>query len=439
MAAAVAGRTRIAAVVGVVLAVVVSVVGVLPGSQAGADTAAEQREVKRKRADVASQIDTLKASDAQLDTALADLQANVRSTQAQMADAQAEADAATARAEQAEREAVETEARIDQLRSEVVQAAVDAYVDPDGEQALEAFQERSAKDASTKQALLDATNGAKLDVVDTYRSAKQRLDDARAEAEAARAQAEQRGQALTQTKAGYDSALAQQQAVADQVSDRISDKLAESQSLAALDQKLADQLAQEQAALAARLRQVAAAAKSKAAADAAARAASTGGGGSTSGGTTGNSGSSSNGGSSSEGGGTAPVITRPGLSTVRGITVATSIADRLAAMLGAADAAGISLGGSGYRDSSSQIALRRQHCGTSNYAIYQMSPDACRPPTAIPGRSKHEQGLAVDFTANGQIIQSRSSAGFQWLAANAGRFGFVNLPSEPWHWSTDGT
>lgn len=25
-----------------------------------------------------------------------------------------------------------------------------------------------------------------------------------------------------------------------------------------------------------------------------------------------------------------------------------------------------------------------------------------------------------------------------WLHANAGRFGFVNLPSEPWHWSVDG-
>ena len=25
-----------------------------------------------------------------------------------------------------------------------------------------------------------------------------------------------------------------------------------------------------------------------------------------------------------------------------------------------------------------------------------------------------------------------------WLAANAGSFGFRNLPSEPWHWSTNG-
>ena len=50
----------------------------------------------------------------------------------------------------------------------------------------------------------------------------------------------------------------------------------------------------------------------------------------------------------------------------------------------------------------------------------------------------HEQGLAIDFTHGGSLISSRSSAAFQWLAANAGRFGFRNLPSEPWHWSTNG-
>jgi LAS superfamily LD-carboxypeptidase LdcB len=50
----------------------------------------------------------------------------------------------------------------------------------------------------------------------------------------------------------------------------------------------------------------------------------------------------------------------------------------------------------------------------------------------------HEQGLAIDFTHNGSVISSRSSAAFQWLASNASSYGFRNLPSEPWHWSTNG-
>ena len=43
----------------------------------------------------------------------------------------------------------------------------------------------------------------------------------------------------------------------------------------------------------------------------------------------------------------------------------------------------------------------------------------------------HEQGLAIDFTADGDLIRSRSYPAFTWLANNAERFGFYNLPSEP--------
>jgi hypothetical protein len=379
----------------------VALVAVLPGAGASADTAADQREVKRQRAEVASQVDTLQATDAQLDAALADLQANVRATQSAMSDAQARMDAATERAEQAERDAEATRIEIEELRAEVVSAAVDAYVDPVGDKALDVFREDSAGDASAKQALIDATSGAKLDVVDEYRAAQQVLEDKQAEAEEARAEASAERDVLADQKSGYDAALAQQQAVADDVSARINDKLAESQALASLDSSLAAQIAQEQAALARRL--------------AASRPVSGGGG----------------------GGGTTPVITRPGLSTVGGITVATSIAGRLSSLLSAASAAGFDLGGSGYRDSSGQIALRRQNCGTSDYAVYQMPPEQCSPPTALPGRSKHEQGLAVDFTIDGHTLRS-SDAAYRWMVANAGTWGWVPLAGEPWHWSVGG-
>ena len=99
---------------------------------------------------------------------------------------------------------------------------------------------------------------------------------------------------------------------------------------------------------------------------------------------------------------------------------------------------GIVLSGSGYRNINSQIQLRRQHCGTTDYAVYEMPPDECSPPTARPSMSLHEQGLAVDLTANGRSIVSRTDPGYVWLAANGARFGFINLPSEPWHWSVTG-
>ena len=124
--------------------------------------------------------------------------------------------------------------------------------------------------------------------------------------------------------------------------------------------------------------------------------------------------------------------------SVHGIRVHTSIAENLRALIDAAAADGVPLSGWGWRDNATQIRLRRAHCGTSNWAIYHKPSSQCRPPTARPGASMHEQGKAIDFTYNGRAIGTRSSPAFRWLAANAGRYGFKNLPSEPWHWSTNG-
>jgi LAS superfamily LD-carboxypeptidase LdcB len=122
------------------------------------------------------------------------------------------------------------------------------------------------------------------------------------------------------------------------------------------------------------------------------------------------------------------------LTTVRGITVHTTISAQLDAMVAAAAADGVQLSGSGYRSHDRQIELRRQHCGTSDYAIFEMPSSQCSPPTARPGSSLHEQGLAVDFVN----CSSHSTACYQWLNGHASGYGFFNLPSEPWHWSIDG-
>ena len=42
---------------------------------------------------------------------------------------------------------------------------------------------------------------------------------------------------------------------------------------------------------------------------------------------------------------------------------------------------------------------------------------------AHPGTSNHGTGRAIDF-----------HAGFDWLLANAGRYGWINLPMERWHY-----
>ncbi|WP_419910731.1 M15 family metallopeptidase [Candidatus Poriferisodalis sp.] len=120
------------------------------------------------------------------------------------------------------------------------------------------------------------------------------------------------------------------------------------------------------------------------------------------------------------------------------IQVHESIANKVHDLLVHAAQDGIGLSGGGYRSAASQIALRRAHCGTSEWAIWQKPSYQCRPPTARPGKSMHERGLAIDFIYNGRSVSSRSNPAFRWLAANAATYGLKNLPSEPWHWSTNG-
>ncbi len=124
--------------------------------------------------------------------------------------------------------------------------------------------------------------------------------------------------------------------------------------------------------------------------------------------------------------------------SVGGIEVSDTIADDVRSLLEAAAADGLTLSGGGFRDPQRQIDLRRVNCGASDFAIFELPADQCNPPTARPGSSQHELGLAIDFTNEGRLITSRSDPAFVWLHEHAVDFGFVNLPAEPWHWSTTG-
>ena len=123
---------------------------------------------------------------------------------------------------------------------------------------------------------------------------------------------------------------------------------------------------------------------------------------------------------------------------VRGFQVHSQIADAVEGLVAAMEAEGFDLGGWGYRDAQEQVNLRRSHCGPSEWDIWSKPSSSCRPPTARPGRSNHEKGLAIDLTNNGRLIRNRDSAVFPALQRIAPRFGLKNLPSEPWHWSVDG-
>ncbi len=131
---------------------------------------------------------------------------------------------------------------------------------------------------------------------------------------------------------------------------------------------------------------------------------------------------------------TRATFTTADATTVNGITVHKSVAFAFRQMLADAKADGIVLSGGGFRTKQRQIELRKIN-GCPD--VYTAPASSCRVPTAIPGRSLHEIGMAVDITQGGRTLTAGSS-GFKWLVANAGEYGFVNLPSEAWHWSITG-
>ena len=131
----------------------------------------------------------------------------------------------------------------------------------------------------------------------------------------------------------------------------------------------------------------------------------------------------------------------PEVATVGGIEVATTIAGPVRRLLAAAAADGVRLGGWGYRSYARQVQLRAQNCGPTYYDVYVAPSSACSPMTARPGSSMHEQGLAIDFYrkgANGEVLSIAGTRAFTWLSKHADTYGLHNLPSEPWHWSTNG-
>lgn len=114
-----------------------------------------------------------------------------------------------------------------------------------------------------------------------------------------------------------------------------------------------------------------------------------------------------------------------------GIQVNCEIANQVASLIEHSRRDGVNLTGSGFRSYQRQIELRSINGCPDTFTA---SASSCRVPTARPGSSKHEVGLAIDF-ANCSV---RSTACHQWLARNAALYGLKNLPSEAWHWSTTG-
>ncbi len=393
----------------VALAVVAALVTAAPldvGAQSREDVERarrEQAEVREDAAAVAARIDALGDEADELVTELELLDITIAAAESRLEVASRVAEATAMEVDALDQRIARLEAARSELRRLAVESAVEQYVA--GHEAQGTM--LSAPDPvswSLRQGLYSLVVSDVASLGDRLRAVDDELQGARAEARALAAAAAEERDRVDELASAARRAKETQAEVLTEVQHRLDARLAEAESLATIDAQLSEEIRRGEEAIARRLALA---------------------------GTLGNTGGDQDGGRSP--------IARPGdIVNVRGIDIHRSIAEQLRAMINAAEADGIHLGGSGWRSTERQIELRRQNCGTSDYLIFEAPAEACYPPTARPASSLHEAGLAVDFTVGGRAIVDRGSAAFQWLAANAPGYGFHNLWSEPWHWSVDG-
>lgn len=394
-------------------ALVLLVCAVLLASTAGVGDTQTNAEIERIREErrSAEAAATAKAAevnvaDAELEevaAALAAVNSSVNSQQGRVDNAERQLTDAQVTRDNAITAVTEGEALIAALEERLAAQAISSFVNQN-ETSTVIVESDDPNLGLRMQTLIDEVTQSGVDLVDTLRAAREDLEVERGIAEQAAIDAELLSVDLVNELVTLEESQHVQTLLTTAAEERFNALLAEQASLDALGVELAAEEQQAQADLAAELARQA-------------PAPTTGGGGSTP---------------------TSPVDSSDIVNVGNGIWVHSSIADNIRRLLADAAAAGVPLAGGGYRDPAGQIAVRMNNCGTSNYAIYEMPASSCRPPTARPGTSMHERGLAIDFTYQGRIIGRRSGDAWNWLSANAANYGLKNLPSEPWHWSTNG-
>ncbi|MEM7326603.1 MAG: D-alanyl-D-alanine carboxypeptidase family protein [Actinomycetota bacterium] len=361
----------------------------------------EREQLKRERESKARAIDAATAEANEVAEALGVLNAAVNEQEEALLQAEVLLREAETRFAEASGAVATKTAEIDQLKDQVTERAVSAFVGQNVG-STPVLENTNPNQAVRMKSLVQSVTRQEVDVTERLREAKEDLDREQARADQAAQEADRFRAEIAAELDQLQEVRDRQAELANAAEARLEAQLAEAAVMAERDKAIAADIAENEEEL---QRQIELARRRNPAPT-----------------STGNT----------------KFPTADEITNVGGFWVHVEIAEDVRQLLAAAEADGITFGGWGYRDHSAQIRLRRAHCGTSNYAIYQMPSSQCRPPTARPGASQHELGKAIDFTYNGRTIGTRSSPGYQWLAANAADYGLYNLPSEPWHWSVNG-
>ena len=363
---------------------------------------AEREQLQEEAAAKALQVDAATADFDELMQALDDINALVDLQEARLADAEQAVLSAEEQVDAAQKRNAEIAEEIEGLQAIVGDLAVEAFTGEAGAngQDLTSFLVNDdPTEAARRRSLVEFQTGNLSDTLDRMRALVTEAELVEAQrvraveaALANRIEAEQR-------RAELDEAIDAQVELVIAAETRLEARLAEAAFLDEVDSELAAEIRAQEEAIARRIREEAA---RKAAAEAAARRANL-----------------------------VPPAGEDDLVNAEGFLVHESVGASVTQMIQAARADGVNLTGYGWRSPQRTAELRVIN-GCPD--VYDSPPSSCRIPTARPGQSMHERGLAIDFASCW-----RGSPCFVWLSNNAANYGFRNLPSESWHWSTNGS
>ncbi len=383
---------------------------VLPGSAVAQQDEEQLEDLQEEREkiqeEIAAQAVLVDASSADFEVvaaALDDINGLVDLQEARLSDAEQAVRSAEALVDQAEIRKAEIELEMVEVRTLVSDLAVASFTGEGGENAEDLtgwLSNENPTEAARRRSLVQLQTGNLADSLDRMRQLGVEAEQVEADrVRAVEAAVVHRTEVLNRQSELDAAQDAQLQLVLD-VEARLETRLAEAQYLEELDADKAAEIRLQEEAIAKRIREEAA---RKAAAEAARLAAAQ----------------------------PAPSLPSSGdIVDAEGFQVHVSVADDVRSMIQAARGDGVTLTGYGWRSPERTAELRIIN-GCPD--VYTASPSSCRIPTARPGQSMHERGLAIDFRSCW-----RGSACFNWLASNAASYGFYNLPSESWHWSTNG-
>jgi len=361
----------------------------------------EREALQSELAAAAVQVDASQASFEDVITALDDINALVDLQEARLADAEQAVRSAERLVEQAETrrgEIVAEQAELQDSLSDLAVASFTGESGENGEDLTALLLNENPTEAARRRSLIQLQTGNLGDTLDRMRQLNTEAEQVEADRTRAVEAAVGNQSEAELRRSELDAAIGQQVQLVLDVEARLEARLAEAQFLEVLDDELSTEIRQQEEEIARRIREEAA---RLAAAEAARIAAA------------------------------APALPGSGdIVNVEGFAVHRDVSDAVGQMIRDARNDGVSLTGYGWRSPERTAELRVIN-GCPD--VYESSPSSCRIPTARPSQSMHERGLAIDFQSCW-----RGSGCFVWLSNNAANYGFFNLPSESWHWSTNG-